>query len=132
MDRDSELSGNFPLGILAAASPARARLGGPTAGRALDRGDTVATAREPSPGTHRFLERPLSDIQTCFQAVLVRRSEVNTAVQSAERCLTRGLLKASKASRLFGALRCAGKPNVWRSIEKRQDRGSSAAEGTVA
>jgi hypothetical protein len=47
-----------------------------------------------SPPLHGAPERPLSDTQAGFQAIVVRRLEVNSTVQTAERRLTCRVQKA--------------------------------------
>jgi hypothetical protein len=66
------------------------------------RGDTFAVrfSRPSSPASHNVLEGPFSDAQTCRQAIVVRGSEVNTTVHSAEggdgHSMPEGILKVGQ------------------------------------
>ena len=82
---------------------------------------------------HGVRERPPSDSEAGFQAILIRRPEVNTAVHATKRRLVRRLQEASELPNNAGqGIRAGGESNSRRAIEEGQHGGGGAAERTVA
>jgi hypothetical protein len=84
------------------------------------------------PRSHNVRERPPPDSEAGFQAIFIRRPEVNAAVHATKRRLIRCLEEATELPNNAGqGVRSGGESNSRGSIEKRQHGGGCSTECTV-